>query len=400
MIILKEYDTSSIVNSFFMHDSLEVLVSSAGRALNCPILVIDDAFHVVAHYSTAGFSDSVFDGAVALGAVTYEASAILSSSPKLTKGMSDFFDLDDSPYRRRFAPLISSGIRFGYLICVDTDGHLEKIPTETYKIIENILGKQLFIEAGRQDKPFGTAEEILTHLLDGGFPSSSYFKLQTSSTYLANFRPIAFALISLKAYHSLYLGKGQLKDELTYHFYASHPFIYKGNVFMFLHKGYDMQKFYEIAEEFHLKVVISENISDLYDLPKLYETALEGLSVIEEASACKKNVFMTEELKPLIMLNSLSSCTNLIPEKILDLANYDNKKSSQYCETLYYYLASGHSLKQTCESLFTHRNTILYRIRKMTEDFELPLDVPEKHLELLLGVSLILYKHKGAQFFL
>lgn len=400
MTVSKEYDTSSIVSSFFMNDNLDALASSAGRALNCPILVIDDAFHVVAHYSTAGFSDSVFDGAIALGAVTYEASAILSSSPKLTKGISDFFDLDDSPYRRRFAPLSSSGIRFGYLICVDVDGHLEEIPAETYKIIENIIGKQLFIEAGRQDKPFCTAEEILTHLLDGGFPSSSYFKLQTSSTYLADFHPTAFALISLKAYHSLYLGKGQLKDELTYCFYASHPFIYKGNVFMFLHKGYDIQKFHELAEEFHLKVVISENISDLYDLPALHDSTLEGLSVIEEAPDCKKNVFTTEELKPLIMLNNLSRYSNLIPKKLKELADYDNKKSSQYCETLYHYLSSGHSLKQTCESLFTHRNTILYRIRKMTEDFELPLDVPEKHLELLLGVSLILYKRKGAQFFL
>ena len=38
-------------------------------------------------------------------------------------------------------------------------------------------------------------------------------KLQTASTYLADFHPVAFALIDLSAYRTLYLGKNQLKDE-------------------------------------------------------------------------------------------------------------------------------------------------------------------------------------------
>lgn len=137
----------------------------------------------------------------------------------------DLVNLENSTHRRRFAPLISAGIRLGYLVCVDLDGHLQSIPDETYDIIERVLAKQLFVEASRQGKPFETAEEILMHLLDGGFPAESYFKLQTASTYLADFHPVAFALIDLSAYRTLYLGKNQLKDELTYRFYASHPFL-------------------------------------------------------------------------------------------------------------------------------------------------------------------------------
>lgn len=66
-------------------------------------------------------------------------------------------------------PLVSAGVRLGCLICVDTDGHLEKIPPQTWELVERILAKQLFVEASHQDKPFETAEDILMHLLDGWF---------------------------------------------------------------------------------------------------------------------------------------------------------------------------------------------------------------------------------------
>ena len=68
--------------------------------------------------------------------------------------------------------------------------------------MEHILSKQLFVEASHQDKPFETVEDILMHLLDGGFSSAAHFRLQASGTYLTDFHPRAFTLIDLETYHS------------------------------------------------------------------------------------------------------------------------------------------------------------------------------------------------------
>ena len=105
-------------------------------------------------------------------------------------------------------------------------------------------------------------------------------------------------------------------------------------------------------------------------------------------------------LKPLLLLSSLQTRSDLVSERIRFLSVCDREKGSQYCETLYHYLSSGRSLKETCAALFTHRNTILYRIRKMRDEYGVPLDDPSAHLELLLGVSLALFRTKGADFFL
>lgn len=386
-------DTAALMADFFAQDDLARLTVDAGELLDCPLMVIDDAFRVAAHYAPPGFTDPLFDRAVQQG-------AIISRSPALSAGAPDYVEVADGTRLRRFAPLISAGVRLGYLVCVDIDGHLADIPAETFRTVETVLAKQLFVEASRQDKPFGTAEEILMHLLDGGFPSAAYFRLQASSTYLADFHPAAFALIDLAAYHALYLGKSQLKDELTYRFYASHPFLYRGDVILFLHEGYDPAGFDALVEEFHLKVVISEPITDLYGLPALYRTAREALAVIADAGFRGGSVYHVEQLRTLLMLTAARRYRSLILPQVKALAACDREKGSQYCETLYYYLSCGRSLKDTCAALFTHRNTVLYRIHKMREDFAVPLDDPAAHTALLLSTALTLLDSKGAELFI
>lgn len=383
-------DTAALMADFFAQDDLARLTADAGELLDCPLMVIDDAFRVAAHYAPPGFTDPLFDRAVQQG-------AIISRSPALSAGAPDYVEVADGTRLRRFAPLISAGVRLGYLVCVDIDGHLADIPAETFRTVETVLAKQLFVEASRQDKPFGTAEEILMHLLDGGFPSAAYFRLQASSTYLADFHPAAFALIDLAAYHALYLGKSQLKDELTYRFYASHPFFYQGDVILFLHEGYDPAGFDALVEEFHLKVVISEPITDLYGLPALYRTAREALAVIADAGFRGGSVYHVEQLRTLLMLTAARRYRSLILPQVKALAACEREKGSQYCETLYYYLSCGRSLKDTCAALFTHRNTVLYRIHKMREDFAVPLDDPAAHTALLLSTALTLLDSKGAE---
>ena len=43
---------------------------------------------------------------------------------------------------------------------------------------------------------------------------------------------------------------------------------------------------------------------------------------------------------------------------------------------------------------------MLYRIRRIEDDFAIPLDEPAVHADLLVGVSLLLFKEKGPDFFL
>ena len=363
------------------------------------LLIIDETFHIAAHFSLPDFSDKLFKDAVSYGMITYEIGAIISKNDALCAGKADYIKLDESAYKRRFVPLISTGVRLGYLICVDTDGHLQKIPPTVWQQIEMILSKQLFIETSRQDKPFETTEEILMHLLGGGFPSEPYFRLQTANTYLSDFKPTAFALIDLTVYNNEYVGKRHLKEEIRRYFTNSHDFVYKGDIFLFLHSKHDINIFAELANEFGLKVIISDPINSLFELPELYRTAHEALEMLIDADFGNMFVSSVANLRTPLMLKNLSHRKDLIPPKLISLAEHDKSKDTMYLETLYYYLISNRSLKKTCDALFTHRNTVLYRIRRIQEDFLIPLDDYAMHTELLLGSALLLFESKGAAFF-
>ena len=390
----------TLLEQFFAQDDLGKLTVSTGELLGCPLLVLDDTFHVAAHYLPLGFSDALFETAVRRGEISYEAGAIISENAMLTAGWADYVQLADSPYRRRFAPLVSAGVRLGCLICVDTDGHLEKIPPQTWELVEHILSKQMFVEASHQDKLFETAEDILMHLLDGGFSSAAHFQLQASGTYLADFHPRAFALIDLETYHSAYMGKRHLKEELEAQIPDSHPFLYKGDVFLFLHREGDGDIFSELAEEFQLKILISAPIDDLFILPQLYRTAREALELMKDARFHGESVCSAQQLRTPLLLKNLEGRGDLVSPELRRLAVHDREKGTQYCETLYHYLTCCHSLIKTSNALYTHRNTVLYRIRRLQEDFAIPLEEPSQHADLLLGVSLILFDTKGPDFFL
>ena len=390
----------TLLEQFFAQDDLGKLTVSTGELLGCPLLVLDDTFHVAAHYLPLGFSDALFETAVRRGEISYEAGAIISENAMLTAGWADYVQLADSPYRRRFAPLVSAGVRLGCLICVDTDGHLEKIPPQTWELVEHILSKQMFVEASHQDKLFETAEDILMHLLDGGFSSAAHFQLQASGTYLADFHPRAFALIDLETYHSAYMGKRHLKEELEAQIPDSHPFLYKGDVFLFLHREGDGDIFSELAEEFQLKILISAPIDDLFTLPQLYRTARETLELMKDARFHGEAVCSAQQLRTPLLLKNLEGRGDLVSPELRRLAVHDREKGTQYCETLYHYLTCCHSLIKTSNALYTHRNTVLYRIRRLQEDFLIPLEDPSQHADLLLGVSLILFEIKGPDFFL
>ena len=390
----------TLLAEFFAQDDLKSLAADAGTLLDCPLLVLDDTFHVTAHHRPLGFSDPYFQDAIAQGEITYEAGVLIRRSEALSAGMADYVRVEGSAYRRRFAPLVSSGVRLGYLICVDTDGHLQKISPELWQMVEQILAKQAFIEASRQDKPFETAEDVLMHLLDGGFSSAPYFRLQAAGTYLAELHPAGFALIDLTAYHNEYLGKRRLKNELDARFPRSHAFLYRGDVFLFLHGREEPREFSALADEFGLKIVLSDAPEDLYELPALYHTAREALELMRDERFHGGSVCTVVQLRTPLLLKSLEGRHDLVAKELRTLAAHDREKSTQYCETLYHYLTCCRSLKKTCDALFAHRNTVLYRIRRMEDDFAIPLAEPGAHADLLLGVSLLLFEEKGPDFFL
>ena len=71
------------------------------------------------------------------------------------------------------------------------------------------------------------------------------------------------------------------------------------------------------------------------------------------------------------------------------LIEYDKNNGTDYVKTLSIYLRNYKNLSQTADDLFLHRNTILYRLRKIEEILQASLDNYSLCLQLELSIMLL-----------
>ena len=65
--------TNEILKTFLVANSLKELTNAAGRALGCPLLVIDDSFHVAAYFRADSINDP-YSGVIRHGELSYDES--------------------------------------------------------------------------------------------------------------------------------------------------------------------------------------------------------------------------------------------------------------------------------------------------------------------------------------
>ena len=99
-----------------------------------------------------------------------------------------------------------------------------------------------------------------------------------------------------------------------------------------------------------------------------------------------------EDYTLLLTLRAAAGNGTVFDRDVKKMAEYDKENEGELCLTLYTYLCCRHSLKDTCERLYTHRNTVLYRIRRIKEFFGIDTDNPELCIMYLLQAALELVK--------
>ena len=285
---------------------------------------------------------------------------------------------------------MTGGVPVGYLILVDVGNRLEQADARLFSPVESALAKQLMLELNRGSSMQSTEESVLQHLLEGRFTDEGLFELQAAAAGLKYFAPRRMALANLELYRSANWSDNALKSTILDYFPMSRPLMHGGGVVFFLNSDPDMALFRHLAEQFSLRVVVSLPIGRLYDLPRVYADTLELMNAVLPRFEGRFAIAAEPWLALLLAGRLAATSESLALPAVRRLAERDREDDTLYCLTLYTYLICRHSLRETCERLFTHRNTVLYRVRRMKEDFGIPLDDPDQHTALLLSAAMML----------
>lgn len=369
-----------LLNVFLTENTLSGLVKAISGAVGCPAVIVDDAFHIAASCAVSEYNDPAYRTAVSHSELSLDTCAAISahSSEKA-------FTVAAGNKKYRVLRLENGDTVLGYMILISADENMP-FDAETLNFTAALVSKQLFFER-RQSS--GTAEEILAALFDGEFTDEEHFKISASSTYLSNFHPERFALIDLR--RCTPAAAAFLQTQLKNEFHASHPFIYKGKTVMFLHGDHSMPRLAELAGQNGTTAAVSEKLDGIFSAARLYPAAAATLDYLNENGKGGALAF-TGDFTLLLTLRAAAEKGTVFDADVKKMAEYDKENGSVLCLTLYTYLCCRHSLKDTCERLYTHRNTVLYRIRRIKEFFGIDTDNPDLCVGYLLQAALELVK--------
>ena len=372
---------ATVLNTFLQNNSLDMLLEAVSVQLGCPVIVTDNAFHIVSSFAAKGFEDEAYRKAVA------HSELPLSACGEIAKGFEESGGeriLAETNGKSFSVNVLKSGcLALGYIIYILFEAELP--PEQDCLFCESLVAKQFYTDRHTSGFAVSSAEEIIVELLDGKFPNAEVFKMKAAGTFLSAFNPERFALIELSGNSADKLKNEHIARSLEQSFNASHPVFYGGKMLLFLHEDHDIRFLNSVINEYRLRAVISERLENLFALKNEYEKVNDVLSYLKN----KKAPFLerSRDYKLLMLLKKSGESFGFLEKKVKNAFEYDKENDGELCLTLYTYLICRHSLSETGERLFTHRNTVQYRLKKLREDFEIDPDSPDGQLALLLSLS-------------
>lgn len=139
----------------------------------------------------------------------------------------------------------------------------------------------------------------------------------------------------------------------------------------------------------NIKIVIGGNYTDSMELWRSYNEAnrvidyLKGdidkkITYFDELGIYR--ILSYEEIKPELKQIYLELLGNLV--------NYDKEKNTEFIETLVNYFKYAGNLKKVSEEMFTHYNTIIYRIQRIKEITGINFEDYDERLNLQIALKI------------
>lgn len=374
-------------------NDLDKMVKEIAKYFESPIMLLSSNYHLVSYYMFPEFQDDVFLSALSRKEMTYEFVSKLEETKDFC-----YMSLSATPYKRRISKLFCDDVIVGYLVLVDYHQNLLSFVQNDFEIIEGLLAKQLLFSFSKGNLFSSNIKHFLTTLLNESFIDDRVLDYKSSYVFQNKIIPNALAVIDIKGYESSDFFNDTLKIVIDNAIPGSHSIVYNGNIVVF-YTGDNHKCFDKVASKFNLQVMCSKNNLSLQSFKPHYQTCLKALAIAKKfiGSSFVEHV---DKFSYLLLLDSLSNDKLHLDESIIKIKNADCVFHTNNLELIYLYLKNNKSLQKTCEALYIHRNTVLYRLSKLKEEFSLDLDNDDKRAEYLITVAVMLYQMNHYKFFL
>lgn len=139
----------------------------------------------------------------------------------------------------------------------------------------------------------------------------------------------------------------------------------------------------------NITIGIGRNYSDSMELWKSYNEANRAIEYLKLGNNNKIAYFDELGIYRILSYEDIKPDLKQIYDELLgNLVKYDKEKGTEFIDTLKKYFIYGGNLKRVSEDMFTHYNTIIYRIQRIKEITGIDFDDYEDRLNLQIALKI------------
>lgn len=154
----------------------------------------------------------------------------------------------------------------------------------------------------------------------------------------------------------------------------------------------DLQNFLQkqFQEQLIFLIGYSHSALPLTQIYTLFKEASEALTLIRDHSKTAPVEYRPKIISELLQLIPETEQASYIEDNLAELSNLENESErEELIETLYQYFYHSRAINKVASALFLHRNTVIYRLKKIEQILAASLDDPETRMRLMLAVLLL-----------
>ena len=368
--------------------SLKELLDLYANYIKNPMVVINHNYEFL-YYTQTNKGDNVYKEATNAGVWSLELIAIANNA---FKNKSEYVILDSiNKNKRRLFYKIEHNTMLGYLVLLEEENStFDELDYDTLKHLVNSIGKILYLEDYKKND--ANIQTFYKALLNSEYKTKDILKTKIED-YKVN---LDASLLIISLSKASFSQNNYLKVKLESVLAVNSVIAYDDNVLIFLNNdNMPLSKITDILIDNNLTALYVKKILDYFSFNIYYKALTNLLRFLEES---KKSVLYFEADYKIYLpfftdKYNINEIKNFIDLKIMKIYNDDMKNETDNINTLYFYLSYDKSLSIAANKLYIHRNTVSYRLMKMSDMYDMDFNDLMQNKIYLYSIFLVKYYH-------
>ena len=391
----------TILNTIFYKSGIQELVDSFTRAFNNPVYVFDAGFNLVAWTKDPDAPFKVDEKIIENMGFTADEFKLLNAKNHIHKKVmqSDIpvKVFHESQQYEQMICAIDTRKDMGHIVITAVTRPFNDMDVRLMIMLKEGIYQQLIRREFVRDNNGYPYEYFLKDILDGKIATPKQY-IERMNYVNTTFSDSLYCMVVETARSPQTLNLYMVRSKLTELYHDTKTLMYNGEIIVLFNlskgkrfKDADLKKIDKLCRELEIYAGLSNNFNNLLDIPNYYKQALRAIEIgIVNDPEPGLSTYGTYYMQHLANIFSLKESAEVYCHPALkQLLEYDKKHDTQLAESLYQYLAHERNSVIAAEALFIHRNTLIYRLKKIDALVDIDYDSFAERQYIILSYEIL-----------